>query len=393
MSISADLAADADEAIEKLQAALVDEHPYQLLLLDHHMPGVDGEELGKKVLSDSELSEIPLILLTSGGQRGDGKHFKKLGFSAYLTKPVHSETLRYTMSGVLALKQQQRDEPIFLTSYHVPSPDWGSAEYAKEFEGQHIILAEDNLVNQKVACTLLNKLGLTVTAVKNGKRAVDEWRKNGCDLILMDCHMPEMDGYQATGHIRQIEKEQDGHVPIVALTANALESDRSRCLDAGMDDYVAKPFKQRLLITVLQRWLQNRKDGSVFQDNAVSAVEQDDGDMKIEDAIEQSIFDNLRNLMGDEFSALLQAYVEDTADFVKALKEASDNDDYAAIQVPAHSMKSSSANIGAMRLSALSKKLEGQVRSDTLENVEQQVSEIEEEFNRVVNSFTEYLPN
>lgn len=381
----ADLAADADEAMQKLKSAVNEGNPYQLILLDHHMPSVDGEELGKMILADQELCETPLILLTSGGQRGDGKHFQELGFAAYLTKPVHNETLRHTMSGVLALKQQQRSEPIFLTSYHAPSPEWGANESAKQFDGLHIILAEDNQVNQKVACTLLAKLGFTVTAVENGKRAIDEWRKTGCDLILMDCHMPEMDGYQATAHIRQIERETGGRIPIVALTANALESDRNRCLDAGMDDYVAKPFKQRLLINVLQRWLLKTSGGlSVDSSDTEKVEESTNNEYDLPNAIDQLVFGSLRDLMGDEFSELLQAYQEDTEEFVKALKEACDREDHAALQVPAHSMKSSSANIGAMHLSTLAKKLEEQVRLGSLESVEQQVSEIEKEFGRVV---------
>ena len=385
VAMHADLAADADEAMQKLKAAVAGGKPYQLILLDQHMPGIDGEELGKKVLADQELSGTPLILLTSGGQRGDGNRFKELGFAAYLTKPVHNETLRHTMSGVLALKQQQPDEPIFLTSYHAPSPEWDSKQYANKFDGQYIILAEDNQVNQKVACTLLEKLGLKVTAVENGKRAIDEWRKTGCDLILMDCHMPEMDGYQATAHIRQIERETGGRVPIVALTANALESDRNRCLDAGMDDYVAKPFKQRVLITVLQRWLQSvdsESSSATRPNESAEVLKVSESD--VPNAIDRSVYENLRELMGDEFTDLLQAYKEDTIEFTKALRDACDSADHAALQVPAHSMKSSSANIGAMHLSALAKKLEEQVRSDTLKDIEQQVSDIEKEFERVV---------
>jgi HPt (histidine-containing phosphotransfer) domain-containing protein len=192
-----------------------------------------------------------------------------------------------------------------------------------------------------------------------------------------------MDGYQATGHIRQIEHDKGGHVPIIALTANALEADRNRCLDAGMDDYVAKPFKQRLLITVLQRWLQN-SSSPILESDAASTEESDSREIEMQDAIDASVFENLSSLMGDEFADLLQAYKEDTTEFAKTLRGACDEDDHAAMQVPAHSMKSSSANIGAMRLSALAKNLEEQVRSDTLESVEQQVSEIEKEFERVV---------
>ncbi len=384
MSMSVDVAADAEEAMEMIGDAQAVANPYELILLDHHMPQQSGEELGKRILSDKELSDIPLILLTSSGRRGDGKYFKDLGFSGYLTKPVHSETLRLTMAGVLGLKQESRDEPIFLTSYHVPNPEQDTAEFKQQFAGRHIILAEDNMVNQRVACTLLRKMGLKVTAVDNGKRAIDAWRKTGCDLILMDCQMPEMDGYKATENIRQIEGEAGGHVPIVALTANAMEADRNRCIEAGMDDYVSKPFKQRLLIRVLQRWLAT-DGGSILpgrKPTPAQSIEGDDGTM--DSVLDMAVYDGLRKLMGGEFAELINAYKEDTEEFVKLLRDACDRDDHAAMQVPAHSMKSSSANIGAVRLSALAKKLEEQVRSDTLQDVEGQVAAIEDEFERVV---------
>ena len=384
-SISVGLAADAGEALGKLKGAIAEDKPYKLILLDQHMPQTDGEQLGRQILSDKELSDTPLILLTSAGERGDGEYFKELGFSAYLTKPVHHDTLRHTMAGVLGLKQEHREEPLFLTSYHISASGQSPDEFKQQFAGLHIILAEDNLVNQRVACTLLKKFGFKVTAVTNGKKAIDAWRKTGCDLILMDCHMPEMDGYEATENIRQIEKESGGHVPIIALTANAMEADRDRCLDSGMDDYVSKPFKQRLLITVLQRWLLGSSGGPIIEgDSTVQTEEQDYSEVKREDTIDKSVFDNLRNLMGDEFLALLQAYEEDTAEFVKTLRDACSKDDHAALQLPAHSMKSSSANMGAMRLSTLAKKLEEQVRSNSLVDVEQQISEIEKEFELVV---------
>jgi len=381
ISMSVALAADAGEAMEKLKEAFAEDKPYRLMLLDQHMPQTDGEQLGRQILSDKELSDIPLVLLTSAGQRGDGEYFKELGFSAYLTKPVHHDILRHTMAGVLGLKQEQREEPLFLTSYHAPTSDSGSDEFKQQFAGRHIILAEDNMVNQRVACTLLKKFGLKVTAVDNGKRAIDAWRKTGCDLILMDCQMPKMDGYKATENIRLIEKDSGGHVPIVALTANAMEADRKRCLESGMDDYVAKPFKQRLLIMVLQRWLAKGGDAMTEERGAALVADAEDA---VANVIDKAVLDGLRELMGGEFSILVNAYQEDTAEFVLLLKGACESGDYAALQVPAHSMKSSSANVGAMRLSALAKKLEEQVRSNTLEDVGQQVSAIEEEFGHVV---------
>lgn len=263
----------------------------------------------------------------------------------------------------------------------VSDSEHGSDDTRQQFAGQHILLAEDNMVNQRVACTLLKRFGLKVTAVDNGKRAIDAWRKTGCDLILMDCQMPKMDGYKATENIRQIEKDSGGHVPIIALTANAMESDKKRCLESGMDDYVAKPFKQRVLITVLQRWLAKGVDAMTEERGAALVTDAEDA---VSSVIDKRVFEGLRELMGGELSALVNAYREDTAEFVQLLKDACESNDYAALQVPAHSMKSSSANVGAMRLSTLAKKLEEQVRSNTLEDVGQQVSAIEEEFGRVV---------
>jgi PAS domain S-box-containing protein len=384
MSMSVDLAVDAGQAMEMARAAATADNPYQLFLLDHHMPATDGEALGKNLLSDPELSAAPLILLTSGGQRGDGRHFQELGFSAYLTKPVHSETLRHTMAGVLGLKQESPEGEVFLTSYQVPNHGWYSPGTERLFDGQHILLAEDNMVNQKVASTLLRKLGLSVSMVGNGAMAVSEWERTGCDLILMDCQMPEMDGYEATMKIRELESGTGEHVPIVALTANAMEQDQIRCMEAGMDDYVSKPFRQGHLASVLHRWL---AAGSAQPDTDSTQPGQTEmsGDNAAQQppTIDESVHAGVRDLLGDEFAGLIDAYLEDTEQFVREMHEACERDDCGAIEVPAHSMKSSSANIGAMRLSAMARELEEQIRSGDPVDAEGQVRALADEFERV----------
>lgn len=390
LSMVVDLAADAQQAMLMARAAVTEGRPYQLFLLDHHMPITDGEELGKAILLDRDLSHTPLILLTSGGQRGDGEYFKRLGFAAYLTKPVSAEILHHTMAGVLGMQREGNGKPIFLTSYQVPHPGLDPVMEADMFAGHHIILAEDNMVNQKVAKTLLEKLGLQVTVVENGAKAISQWEKTGCDLILMDCQMPEMDGYDATALIRKLESGSGNHVPIVALTANAMESDKARCLDAGMDDYVSKPFKQSVLISALQRWLPraNHEQMHATDDSKSSTVKAQtysETEVDMPAAIDVDVYDSIRKLMGDAFAELLDAYREDTAEFVRLMREACNCGDYAAIQVPAHSMKSSSANIGAMQLSAMAKALEEQLRSGkgNPAEMEQQVAALEVEFARV----------
>ncbi len=239
-----------------LHSAARDERPFQLVLVGRHMPGLDGEHLGKAVVGDPELTGTSMVILTSSGRRGDGRNFREAGFAAYLTKPVLADTLRETLAGVLAIRHRGDEKVPLLTRHSVAESRQRELKVRHTFSGR-ILLAEDNLVNRKVAVTALSKLGFEVVIAVDGKEAVEQWQQSDCDLILMDCQMPVMDGYDATRNIR----EQGGCTPIVALTANVMESDRQKCLDAGMDDFVSKPFKQNDLVKTLQRWLPSRDSG------------------------------------------------------------------------------------------------------------------------------------
>jgi CheY-like chemotaxis protein len=245
-------------ALDTLRAAAADGDPFEVALLDHLMPDLDGEQLARLIQAEPAFATLPLVLLTSSGQRGDGERFRRAGFSAYLIKPVLIETLRQCLSRVLAPAVGALPaEPLAPGSLPAPTDAAVAAVPAAvtlpRYRGR-VLLAEDNVINRKVALSMVRKLGVEVDTAENGEEALACCRVTDYDLILMDCQMPVLDGFAATGRIRELG---GAHRPvIVALTANAMESDRERCIAAGMDDYISKPFRQQDLNAAFARWLE-----------------------------------------------------------------------------------------------------------------------------------------
>ncbi len=251
-------ASSADEALSLMRQAHAARRPYDAALLDHLMPNLDGAELGKIIVQDEHLKSTHLILLTSSGQRGDSHLFAHIGFAGYLLKPVTQRDLTDCLMLALASTADSwhlRSQPI-LTRHALRTQ--------RIRTGRRILLAEDNLVNQKVAVRLLEMLGHDVDVVSDGYAAVTAWQTYPFDLILMDCQMPEMDGYAATREIRRLE-EGKHHIPIVALTADAMKEAEENCRAAGMDDYLTKPIDRAKLDACLARHLSCVLSGIALQ--------------------------------------------------------------------------------------------------------------------------------
>jgi CheY-like chemotaxis protein len=260
--IEAAAAGSANEALGLLRQASAAGRPYDAALLDYQMPGCDGADLGRMIIRDDSIKSTRLILLTSSGQRGDGQLFGDIGFAGYLLKPVSQRDLMACL--VLALANPAevwhlRSQPL-ITRHALRAQREGGRN--------RILVAEDNIVNQKVASRLLEKLGFSVQVVADGRAAVTAWQRGNIDLILMDCQMPNMDGYEATREIRRLE---DGRrrIPIIALTANAMKGDEERCTAEGMDGFVSKPIDRAKLDACLNRFLPL---ASVVIDQAQSRV-------------------------------------------------------------------------------------------------------------------------
>ncbi|CUQ65793.1 Putative Histidine kinase (modular protein) [Candidatus Nitrospira inopinata] len=244
---------DPCKAIACLRQAAERGQPFDLAILDMQMPGMDGMQLARSIKADERINAVRLVLLTSLGRRGDAKRAQEAGFSAYLTKPIRHAQLLDCLNLVLASagsgKAGLEGEPAGIITTHVIS------EVRAAMRG-HILLVEDNPVNQKVAVKMLEKLGCRVDVAGNGKEAVEAMERIRYTLVFMDCQMPEMDGFEATRVIRAREGA-DRHTPIIAMTANAMAEDREQCLKAGMDDFVSKPVTAQVLTAILDRWLPN----------------------------------------------------------------------------------------------------------------------------------------
>jgi signal transduction histidine kinase/CheY-like chemotaxis protein len=315
-------AAGGDEALRTLRAEHASGRPFRLILSDGQMPDMDGFMLAETVKSDPALKAVPMILLTSAGRPGDGARCRKLGIAGFLNKPVKQSELLDTIAAAVgghAMSGQSGDE--------APAAATAVAPLA-------ILLAEDNTVNQEVASRILEKRGHAVTVVGDGKAAVELLAPGSAqrfDVVLMDVQMPEMDGLDATRAIREREKASGGHVPIVAMTAHAMEGDRERCLEAGMDGYVTKPVEADRLIAAVE------SAAGSFSFQAVAARLGDDRQL-------------LRELIG--------LFLAECPGMIDAIGAAIAASDAGALRHAAHALKGSVANFGTTPAVAAARKLE-----------------------------------
>jgi two-component system sensor histidine kinase/response regulator len=233
------------KALEALRNAHRVGNPYHIVLLDMQMPGMDGEQTARAIKSDPSAKDARIIILTSMGERGDASRFESLGCSGYLLKPVKQQML---FDAVVAVLGREEDSNPGLVTRHSLS------EQRKL--GLRILLAEDNTINQKLAVVLLQKAGYSVDAVETGAQALEKVQANQYSAVLMDVQMPDMDGLEATKKIRELEQTTGRHISIIAMTAHAMQGDRERCLEAGMDDYITKPLQPKVLFSALDRWTQ-----------------------------------------------------------------------------------------------------------------------------------------
>jgi CheY-like chemotaxis protein len=243
------------EALSHLTRACSAGQPVPLVLTDSHMPDADGFALAAEIKRVPTLADAVVLMLTSGDYQGDLQRCKEIGVAAYLTKPVRQAELQIAITKAL---QSRRFRPAAAPAPPSPVPERPAATTASGVpaSGWHILVVEDNPTNQKLALAILAKESYQAVVADSGQRALEVFRERGheFDLILMDVQMPGMDGLETTGAIREIEGGSR-RIPIVAVTARAMQGDRDRCLAAGMDDYLAKPIHPAELLALLRRYL------------------------------------------------------------------------------------------------------------------------------------------
>ncbi|GAA4650038.1 hypothetical protein GCM10023116_23210 [Kistimonas scapharcae] len=364
-------AEDGERALDKMRDAIVAGRPFDIIYLDMQMPGIDGVTVSKTIEADSQLRTTHRIMLTSTGHMSEQER-RDAFLAGALTKPYRQAQLHKLTQQVMG--NQKIDQPVQKQNTTKESMDIFS-------ENTSLLLVEDNVVNQKVALAMLKKAGLTADVAENGRLAVEAWTNKHYDLILMDCQMPEMSGYEATGLIRQKEQEQGNqqHTPIVAMTANAMEGDREKCLAAGMDDYLSKPIKADVLKDMLIKWLESpeEKEQSVMVRQHTG--DQDDN-LHEKPLLNRETLEQLRMVMEEEFDLLINSYLEDSPKLVEDTLSAARNMDIKVFTRASHTLKSSSQNLGADRLGELASQLEKNGREKNLSEVRPLLKKLEAVF-------------
>jgi len=356
--------ADARAALQTLRAAAQQGDRFELVVLDRHMPEIDGLELARHIRADRSLNPIHLILLTSMSRDPGTEPAAVDGIDAHLTKPVRQSDLFDAISRALLGRPRA-----------VSSAAGAGRNRPERGANGLVLVVEDNEVNQTVAREMLESLGYRVHVVEDGVRALEVTQAGHYDLILMDCQMPRMDGFEATRAIRRREAEGGEareRTPIVALTANALGDDRKRCVESGMDDYLSKPFSRDALERTVARWIASHTPDSATAPPAPEAPSAD--------AIDRHALDAIRALDPERGEQILRKVVAVFLDMLPkqlaALEDAFDRDDLDAVRDSAHALKSSSANVGANRLSQIARALEEIARSGNARGARRSFSDL-----------------
>jgi PAS domain S-box-containing protein len=393
-------APDGPSGLQALYRALGEGAPFRLAVIDMQMPGMDGEAVGRAIKADDRLADTRLVMLTSLGARGDAKRLHRIGFCAYAIKPVRHEELRGVLSQALA-----GDVSRPLATRHT------AREAAACFAPRkaRILLAEDNITNQQVALGILQKLGLTADAVANGREALDALKSLPYDLVLMDVQMPEMDGLEATRRIREMMNHQGAtrragkgggppvthpaalRIPIIAMTAHAMQGDKQRCIEAGMDDYVVKPVSIQALAETLERWLPT---GSGARRQAPGA-----GKHEAQGGLQSSLpvwnrAAMVERLMGDEelVERILQGFLADMPYQIEALRGHAEAADAEMAERQAHTIKGASANVGGEALRELAFELEQAGKAGDLDSIKVRIGELTTTFQQLKHAITGGTP-
>jgi PAS domain S-box-containing protein len=345
-----------------LQQAADGGAPFDLAILDMKMPEMDGLSLARAIKRESGLTGVRLVLLTSFGQRGHGAEATKIGIAAYLTKPVDEADLYDCLVEVLDDARAGR-APHLVTRH--------SLREQRPPVAAHILVAEDNEVNQKVAAKILEKLGYRVELAENGKEALAACGRRRYDAVLMDGQMPGMDGYEATRRIRERETKGGRRVPIVAMTASAMKGDREKCLEAGMDDYITKPVTPEKLEAVLKKWV-----GTATSPAERAAAAAAPPAEQLDETVIQSLMsvDDDGSLMEE----IVATFLRIAPARLTAIKKAA-RGNAALLEREAHSFLGSCGNIGASRMAEICARLEVLGRSGSTEGAAALARTLEEE--------------
>ncbi|MBI3707069.1 MAG: response regulator, partial [Proteobacteria bacterium] len=361
-------AADLDHALMELRHAVQQGSPFQIALIDHQLAGQDGEDLARQIRANPALTSTRLVLASSIGLPSENSTARAV-FDALLQKPIRGQVLVDCLCRLVAplpvtpvgatnptksteaqgnLSTPRDGSMPMQTSISVAAPD-----AAPQSKGKRILLAEDNKVNQRLAVMLLGKAGYEIDTVENGVEAIEALQRQAYDLVLMDVQMPSMDGVEATRRIRKLGDEK-AKVPIVAMTAHAMQGAREEYLAAGMNDYVSKPIDRNVLLATIERWIVGPLNSTA---GAAGAAQSGEAELPILDDSQLATIEEAVPL--NEFRSLVEEFLDGATQRVDRIKALMEQGDLAQIARESHDLVSTAGNFGARRMQALARRLEG----------------------------------
>jgi len=364
------LAVSGWAALAELKRRKESGEPQPLVLLDAHMPELDGFSTAAMIKEDKEIAPLTIMMLTSGGQRGDAERCRESGISAYLSKPVRQEELREAILQVLGLKHGGEKSAELITRHSIRE----SKVHLR------ILLAEDNEINRQLAVRLLTKRGHSIQVATNGKIVLDLLDKSEFDVILMDVQMPEMDGFETTAAIRKKEKLTGAHIPIIAMTAHAMKGDRDRCVEAGMDSYISKPINAVELMEVLES----------FPARKTTPIETPPNPMHVLN------YPVALSRVGGDHALLMDLallFRDESAKLLSEIREAAGRKDMDALQRAAHSLKGSASTFAADDAYNAAAKIERLAAEPHWAGIQETISTLEVDIERVLVALGELAAN
>jgi signal transduction histidine kinase/DNA-binding response OmpR family regulator/HPt (histidine-containing phosphotransfer) domain-containing protein len=374
-------AASGAEGLKMAEEAHLAERPFRLAILDMMMPGMDGIDTARALRKKKELKDLRLVMLTSLDGSGEVELARQVGIIAYIVKPVRQSRLLNTIITAMGM------EPATVNCMEVRN--------IRHFAGASVLLVEDHPINQEVGKAMLEQLGCSVEVAGDGRVAVDMYSSRTYDLLLMDCQMPEMDGYEATRAIRKKDAVRGNgarRTPIVALTAHALDGDREMSLQAGMDDHLSKPFSLGQLSEVLAKYLPFQSAPPDAAERSMHNGSKDKETLQPDEragyrgvsSIDRTVLDRIRAIEAQGSTGLLKTviayYVDESPRIILSLRQAVAENDPESMQELAHSFKSASANVGAMIIAELCREMELEGRSGVVQRGPELLAQIEREF-------------
>jgi signal transduction histidine kinase/CheY-like chemotaxis protein len=390
------------QAMQLLSVIHNKQSTYDLVIIDLKMPDMSGLELARTINTNNNYQKPQLLMLNTVYECASVEKTKECGVIAQITKPVKQSVLLDTL---ISIASGNTTEALSHNKYTQQAI---SSASQLQFKAD-ILIVEDHVVNQRLAQQILKGCGCLVDTADNGQQAVIATQNKRYDLIFMDCQMPILDGYQATQQIRNHELtlnkslQEITQIPVIALTANALTTDREKCISSGMSDYLSKPFRKQQILTMLEKWIphclaanQQRQalQNTQRPDNAISslpatliAAEHQQSQQIKSPALDKEVINEIKALMEDGeddfFDELMDCFKHDFNLGLETLQKAYQHDDAETVRATAHGMKSTSGNLGAMELSAMCNKLEKMGKQQALDKVESVIEQLKSEYSRV----------